>query len=108
MAMIADVPENVLFRVLSQRIHLTNLMPCIHDVNSKDANNHLKFILADKDWRQWKVSMNFSLSSEFKPSVLGSMYDHCQAEIGILKTIICQGSGSPRPEGGLEVFEHLP
>ena len=72
MAMMADIPDNVLFRVLSHRIHLTNLMPCIHDVNSKDANDNLKFNLADEDWRQWKVS-NFSLSTEFKSSVLKSM-----------------------------------
>ena len=57
MAMMADIPDNVLFRVLSQRIHLTNLMPCIHDVNSKDANDNLKFNLADEDWRQWQVSV---------------------------------------------------
>ena len=62
MAMMADIPDNVLFRVLSHRIHLTNLMPCIHDVNSKDANDNLKFNLADEDWRQWKVSVKlFSL-----------------------------------------------
>ena len=61
MAMMADIPDNVLFRVLSHRIHLINLMPCIHDVNSKDANDDLKFNLADEDWRQWKVSKLFSL-----------------------------------------------
>ena len=57
MAMMADIPDNVLFRVLSNRIHLTNLMPWINDVNSKDANDQLNFVLADEDWRQWKVSM---------------------------------------------------
>ena len=56
MAMMADIPDNVLFRVLSSRIHLTNLMPWIDDVNSKDANDRIKFCLADQDWRQWKVS----------------------------------------------------
>ena len=70
MAMMADIPDNVLFRVLSHRIHLINLMPCIHDVNSKDANDDLKFNLADEDWRQWKVS---KLSTEFKSSGLKSM-----------------------------------
>ena len=49
MAMMADIPDNVLFRVLSSRIHLTNLMPWIDDVNSKDANDRLKFCLADQD-----------------------------------------------------------
>ena len=130
MAIMADVPDNVLFRVLNQRIHLTNLMPCIHDVNSKDANDHLKFVLAEEDWKQWKVSVNFPLSAEFKslvcqafPSILNldTVWESitCQiiqwlvqhlltTEVGILKTIICQGSGSPTPEGGLKVFEHLP
>ena len=55
MAMMADIPDSVLFRVLSNRIHLTNLMPWINDVNSKDANAQLNFILAVEDWRQWKV-----------------------------------------------------
>ena len=62
MAMMADIPENVLFRVLSDRIHLTNLMPGINDVNSKDANDQLHFVLADEDWRQWKVSVDLFLS----------------------------------------------
>ena len=53
----ADIPDNVLFRVFSNRIHLTNLMPWINDVNSKDANDQLNFVLADEDWRQWKVSL---------------------------------------------------
>ena len=61
MAMMADIPDNVLFRVLSNRIHLTNLMPWINDVNSKDANDQLNFVLADEDWRQWKVSVELSL-----------------------------------------------
>ena len=57
MAMMADIPDNILFRVLSNRIHLTNLMPWINQVNAKDANDQLNFVLADEDWRQWKVSM---------------------------------------------------
>ena len=57
MAIMADIPDNVLFRVFSNRIHLTNLMPWINDVNSKDANDQLNFVLADEDWRQWKVSL---------------------------------------------------
>ena len=51
----ADIPDNVLFRVLSNRIHYTNLMPWINDVNSKDPNAQLNFVLAVEDWRQWKV-----------------------------------------------------
>ena len=57
MEMMADIPDNILFRVLSNRIHLTNLMPWINQVNAKDANDQLNFVLADEDWRQWKVSM---------------------------------------------------
>ena len=104
MALMADVPDNVLFRVLNQRIHLTNLMPCIHDVNSKDANDHLKFVLAEEDWKQWKVSVNFPLSAEFKSLVLKSMktcfnlamYDLCQTVPPVLNldtvrdSIACQ------------------
>ena len=60
MAMMADIPDNVLFRVLSDRIHITNLMPLINDVNSKDANDQLHFVLADEDWRQLKVSVELS------------------------------------------------
>ena len=60
MAMMADIPDNVFFRVLSNRIHITNLMPLINDVNSKDANDQMHFVLADEDWRQLKVSVELS------------------------------------------------
>ena len=65
MAIMADIPDDVLFRVLSHRIHLTNLMPCIHGINLKDANDANKFNLADEDWRQWKVSVKQNSSLQF-------------------------------------------
>ena len=56
MAIMADLPDNVLFRVLSDRVHLTNLMPWLNDVNQKNIFAQLDWVLADEDWRQWKVT----------------------------------------------------
>ena len=57
MALMVQLPENVLFRVLSERIQFTNLMPWLNDVNSNNSDAQLRWILADEDWRLWKVSM---------------------------------------------------
>ena len=62
--MMADIPDSVLFRVLSDRIHYTNLMPFINDVNSKDVNAQLEFVLAEEDWRQWKVSNEHAIKKD--------------------------------------------
>ena len=59
MAIMADLPDNVLFRVLSDRVHLTNLMPWLNDVNQKNIFAQLDWVLADKDWRQWKVTNGY-------------------------------------------------
>ena len=59
MAIMADLPDNVLFRVLSDRVHLTNLMPWLNDVNQKNIFAQLDWVLADEDWRQWKVANGY-------------------------------------------------
>ena len=59
MAIMADLPDNVLFRVLSDRVHLTNLMPWLNDVNQKNIFAQLDWVLADEDWRQWKVTNGY-------------------------------------------------
>ena len=65
MAIMADLPDNVLFRVLSDRVHLTNMMPWLNDVNQKNVFAQLDWVLADKDWRQWKVTNNYYSSGFF-------------------------------------------
>ena len=59
MAIMTDLPDNVLFRVLSDRVHLTNLMPWLNDVNQKNIFAQLDWVLADEDWRQWKVTNGY-------------------------------------------------
>ena len=59
MAIMADLPDNLLFRVLSDRVHLTNLMPWLNDVNQKNIFAQLDWVLADEDWRQWKVTNGY-------------------------------------------------
>ena len=59
MAIMADLPDNVLFRVLGDRVHLTNLMPWLNDVNQKNIFAQLDWVLADEDWRQWKVTNGY-------------------------------------------------
>ena len=59
MAIMADLPDNVLFRVLSDRVHLTNLMPFLNDTNQKNVFAQLDWVLADEDWRQWKVTNGY-------------------------------------------------
>ena len=59
MAIMADLPDNVLFRVLSDRVHLTNMMPWLNDVNQKNIFAQLDWVLADEDWRQWKVANGY-------------------------------------------------
>ena len=59
MAIMADLPDNVLFRVLSDRVHLTNMMPWLNDVNQKNIFAQLDWVLADEDWRQWKVTNGY-------------------------------------------------
>ena len=58
MALMVQLPDNVLFRVLSERIQNTNLMPWLNDINSKNADDQAKWILADEDLRLWKVSVD--------------------------------------------------
>ena len=65
MAIMADLPDNVLFRVLSDRVHLTNLMPWLNDVNQKNIFAQLDWVLADEDWRQWKVTNSYYSSGFF-------------------------------------------
>ena len=59
MAIMADLPDNVLFRVLSDRVYLTNMMPWLNDVNQKNIFAQLDWVLADEDWRQWKVANGY-------------------------------------------------
>ena len=65
MALIAELPANVLFRVLSEKILITSLMPLINDVNCINTNARLKWILADEDWRLWQVQIILFLSQFF-------------------------------------------
>ena len=62
MTLIAELPGNVLFRVLSEKILITSLMPLINDVNCVNTNARLKWILADEDWRLWQVQIILFLS----------------------------------------------
>ena len=59
MALMVQLPDNVLFRVLSERIQNTNLMPWLNDVNQKNIFAQLDWVLADEDWRQWKVTNGY-------------------------------------------------
>ena len=65
MALIAELPANVLFRVLSEKILITSLMPLINDVNCINTNARAKWILADEDWRLWQVQIILFLSPSF-------------------------------------------
>ena len=59
MALIAELPHHVIFRVLSEKIHITNLMPFLKDVNTKNTNEILEWVLAEEDWRLWQVQSSF-------------------------------------------------
>ena len=59
MALIAELPHHVIFRVLSEKIHITNLMPFLKDVNTKNTNEILEWVLAEEDWRLWQVQNSF-------------------------------------------------
>ena len=100
MTLIAELPGNVLFRVLSEKILITSLMPLINDVNCVNTNARLKWILADEDWRLWQVQiflfclhffLSFSLSLFLLPL-----------------SIVSQDNGSPRLESGFEILEPSP
>ena len=59
MALTAELPHHVLYRVLREKIHITNLMPLLKDVNTKNTNALLKWVLAEEDWRLWQVQNKF-------------------------------------------------
>ena len=98
MALIAELPANVLFRVLSEKILITSLMPLINDVNCVNTNARLKWILADEDWRLWQVQIILFLSPFF------AVFFVAIVEL----SIVSQDNGSPRLESGFEILEPSP
>ena len=74
MALTAELPHHVLYRVLREKIHITNLMPLLKDVNTKNINALLKWVFADEDWILWQVQNSVIFCSLGGTSVLKSNF----------------------------------
>ena len=51
---IKDVPETSLLRVLGDRLHLTNILPWIVNMNNKTPDDETRFCNGSQDLVQWK------------------------------------------------------
>ena len=54
MAILRDVPQEVMFRVLTERINIVILLPWLA-VTAVPRENQLDFMMAGNDVTQWKV-----------------------------------------------------
>ena len=55
MAILKDVPQEVLFRVLIDRINIVTLLPWMRATNVAPGDQ-LNFMMAGNDKKQWEVS----------------------------------------------------
>ena len=55
MAILKDVPQEVLFRVLIDRINIVTLLPWLRATNVAPGDQ-LNFMMAGNDKKQWEVS----------------------------------------------------
>ena len=57
MAILKDVPQEVLFRVLIDRINIVTLLPWLRATNAAPGDQ-LNFMMAGNDKKQWEVSLS--------------------------------------------------
>ena len=54
MAILRDVPQEVMFRVLIERINIVCLLPWVRATHAP-RENQLDFVMAGNDRKQWEV-----------------------------------------------------